>query len=102
MPISALVQERTNRETRRGSKVARAYPSTKALERLAGAVMCDQDEGWQASRCFSEKKMSELYGERKRPEAEGRPSKERAAELRLIARKAIDASLEHADELEAE
>jgi hypothetical protein len=35
---------------------------------------------------FSEKKMSELYDERKRPEAEGRPSKERAAELRLIAR----------------
>ena len=95
------VQERTNREIKRRSKVVQVFPSTKALERLVGAVMCDQDEEWQASRYFSEKKMSELYDERKRPEAEGRPSKERAAELRLIARKAIDASLELADELEA-
>ncbi|MBR3225835.1 MAG: hypothetical protein IKF78_11005 [Atopobiaceae bacterium] len=39
--------------------------------------------------------------DRARAVAEGRPSKERAAELRLIARKAIDASLELADELEA-
>ena len=95
------VQERTNREIKRRSKVVQVFPSTKALERLVGAVMCDQDEEWQASRYFSEKKMSELYDERRRPEVEGRPSKERAAELRLIARKAIDASLELADELEA-
>jgi len=95
------VQERTNREIKRRSKVVQVFPSTKALERLVGAVMCDQDDDWQESRYFSEKKMSELYDERKRPEAEGRPSKERAAELRLIARKAIDASLELADELEA-
>ncbi|MBR3158028.1 MAG: IS256 family transposase [Atopobiaceae bacterium] len=95
------VQERTNRELKRRSRVVQVFPSTKALERLVGAVMCDQDEEWQASRYFSEKKMSELYDGRRRPEAEGRPSKERAAELRLIARKAIDASLELADELEA-
>ena len=95
------VQERTNRETRRRSKVVQVFPSVKSLERLTGAVMCDQDDDWQESRYFSEKKMSELYDERKRPEAEGRPSKERSAELRLIARKAIDASLELADELEA-
>ena len=95
------VQERTNREIKRRSKVVQVFPSTKALERLVGAVMCDQDDDWQESRYFSEKKMAELYYKRKRPEAEGRPSKERAAELRLIARKAIDASLELADELEA-
>ena len=77
------------------------FPSVKSLERLVGAVMCDQDDDWQESRYFSEKKMAELYDERKRPVAEGRPSKERAAELRLIAWKAIDASLELADELEA-
>ena len=100
MPISALVQERTNREIKRRSKVVQVFPSTKALERLVGAVMCDQDEEWQASRYCSEKKMSEPCDERRRPEVEGRPSKERAAELRLIARKAIDASLELADEFE--
>ena len=36
-----------------------------------------------------------------RPEEGGMPSEERAAELRPMARKAIDASLELADELEA-
>ncbi len=37
----------------------------------------------------------------RRPEAEGRLSEERAAELRPMARKSIDASLELADELES-
>ena len=50
---------------------------------------------------FSEKKMSELYDGRERTVAGRMPSEERAAELRNLAKKAIDASLELADELEA-
>ena len=95
------VQERTNREIKRRSRVVQVFPSTKSLERLVGAVMCDEDEGWRASRYFSEKKMSELYDGRERTVAGRMPSEERAAELRILAKKAIDASLELADELEA-
>lgn len=43
------VQERTNRETRRRSKVVQVFPTVKSPERLVGAVMCDQDEEWRAS-----------------------------------------------------
>lgn len=36
------------------------FPSTGSLVRLAGAVMCEQDEIWQESRYFSEaRKMLE-------------------------------------------
>lgn len=37
------------------------FPSTGSLVRLAGAVMCEQDEIWQESRYFSEARMNELY-----------------------------------------
>lgn len=40
-----------------------AFPSTASLVRLAGAVMCEQNEMWQESRYFSEAKMGELYDE---------------------------------------
>lgn len=39
------------------------FPSTASLVRLAGAVMCEQNEMWQESRYFSEAKMGELYDE---------------------------------------
>ena len=37
------------------------FPSTGSLVRLAGAVMCEQDEIWQEPRYFSEARMNELY-----------------------------------------
>ena len=43
--------------------VVQAFPSTASLVRLAGAVMCEKNEIWQESRCFSEAKMGELYDE---------------------------------------
>lgn len=54
------VQERTNREIKRRSRVVQVFPSTGSLVRLAGAVMCEQDEVWQESRYFSEARMNEL------------------------------------------
>lgn len=43
--------------------VVQTFPSTASLVRLAGAVMCEQNEIWQESRYFSEAKMGELYDE---------------------------------------
>lgn len=92
------VQERTNREIKRRSRVVQVFPSERSLERLVGAVMCDVDGEWRQRRYFSEPKIAELYEERPAHEP---PSAERAAELKSIAERAIGASLELADELEA-
>lgn len=62
--------------------------------------MCDEDELWSGSRYFAESKMAELYDEGRGREVAGPPMQERQAELRLIARKAMDASLELVDQLE--
>ena len=95
------VQERANREIKRRSRVVQVFPSVASLERLAGAVMCDMDEAWGDARYFSEKVMSELYDERREPSAEVPPTPERMEGWRIVAQRAIDASLELADELEA-
>ncbi len=92
------VQERTNREIKRRSKVVQVFPSAASLERLAGAVMCEQDEVRSGCRYFSEAKISEFYEERPAPKA---PDERRREELRLVAKKAIEASLELADTMEA-
>ena len=94
------VQERANREIKRRTRVVQVFPSEKSLERLVGAVMCDEDEGWSRARYFSEKRMAELYAP-KAPAQAAPPSPERAEELRIVAERAIEASLELADMLEA-
>lgn len=55
------VQERADRETRRRSRVAQAFPGVASLMRLAGAVMADVGESWQRARCFSRDRMDELW-----------------------------------------
>lgn len=95
------VQERTNREIKRRSRVVQVFPSVASLERLVGSVMCEQDETWSEKRYFSEKKISELYDEKRRQSQTDPPTPERQQELRLIAKKAIEASLELADRMEA-
>lgn len=92
------VQERANREIKRRARVVQAFPSTASLERLAGAVMCDQDEARSDARYFPAGAMSELYEEQGAAEA---ASPERREEWLSVAKKAIEASLELADELEA-
>ena len=95
------VQERTNREIKRRSRSVQVFPSVASLERLVGAVMCDQDEAWSEARYFSERVMSELYDEKRVARLEMRETPEAAEEWRLVAQKAIEASLELADEMEA-
>ena len=94
------VQERTNREIKRRSRVVQVFPSAEALERLVGAVMCDQDEAWAEARYFSTKKMAELYDDSGSGAAK-QLAPGRQDEWLLVARRAIEASLELADELEA-
>lgn len=91
------VQERTNREIKRRSRVVQVFPSTGSLVRLAGAVMCEQDEIWQGSRYFSEARMNELYDEGRR-----RGIEEPAdwAQLEADARKMIESGHELADRVE--
>lgn len=94
------LQERTNREIKRRSRVAQVFPSEASPERLAGAVMCGQDEEWSRSGHFSGRVMPELPDEPGARQAAA-PTGEQLAAFRLVARRAIEASLELADELEA-
>ena len=91
------VQERANREIKRRSRVVQVFPSEKSLERLVGAVMCEQDEAWSQSRYFSYDKIQELYDKKRAaaPAATGKPG-----ELAEEARKMILASLELAEKVE--
>lgn len=93
------LQERASREIRRRSRMVQVLPPVASPERLAGAVMCDQDEAWSRSRCFSEHVMSELPDEPGAREAAA-PTGEQLAAFRLVARRAIEVDLELADELE--
>ena len=92
------VQERTNREIKRRSRVVQVFPSTGSLVRIAGAVMREQDEMWQESRYFSEAKMGELYDEGRTRGIDGHVD---WARLEAEARKMIESGLELADRTEA-
>lgn len=81
--------------------MVRAFPSVASPERLAGAAMCDQDEAWSGARYFSKPKMDEPCDESRATGAEATVAEERAEGFRLVARRAVDASLELADELGA-
>lgn len=59
--------------------------------------MCEQDEEWSGSRYFSERRMAEPCEDRPKPEP---PTEERSEDPRLVAERAIKASLELADKME--
>lgn len=100
-PRANNVQERTSREIKRRSRAVQVFPSAASLERLVGSVMCEQDDAWSEKRRFSEQKISEPCDEKRRQAETEPPTPERQQELRLIAEKAIEASLELADRMEA-
>ena len=92
------VQERTDGEVRRRSRVVQALPSEAPPTRLVGAVLCGRDEGWSGSRCFSDEKISEPCEDEPKPEP---PSEGRSGELGFVAEQATRASLGLADGMEA-
>lgn len=91
-------QERTNREIKRGSRVAQAFPSTGSPVRLAGAAMCERDEIWRESRYFSGARMNELYDDGRTRGIDGPVE---WARLEAEARKMLESGLELADRAEA-
>lgn len=92
------VQERTNREIKRRSCVVQVFPSTGSLVRLAGAIMCEQNEIWQESRYFSEVRMNELYDDGRTRGIDGPVD---WARLEAEARGMLESGLELADRVEA-
>ncbi|MDP9858350.1 transposase-like protein [Olsenella profusa DSM 13989] len=54
------VQERTNRETRRRSRVVQVFPSAESMIRLVGAVMAEQDEDWSSRRWIVPESLARL------------------------------------------
>lgn len=73
------------------------FPSAKFLERLAGIVMCEQDDTWGESRYFSERNMAELCTDEPAPS----PGSERGPEeLAAVAGKTIMASLDLVDQVD--
>lgn len=74
------------------------FPSAGSLARLAGAVMCEQDEIGQESRYFSESRMNELYDEGRTRGIDGPVD---WARLEAEARKMLESGLELADRVEA-
>ena len=75
-----------------------AFPSTGLPVRLAGAVMCEQDEIWQESRYFSEARMNGLYDDGRTRGIDGPVV---WARLGAEARKMLESGLELADRVEA-
>ncbi len=92
------VQERANREIKRRPRVVQVFPPTASPARLAGAVMCEQDEIRQGSRYFSETKMNELYDEGRGRGTDGKVDR---ARLEAEARKMLESGLELAGRVEA-
>ena len=74
------------------------FPPTASPVRLAGAVMCEQDEIWQGSRYFSEARMDELCDEGR---GRGTDGKADWARLEAEAGKMLESGLEPADRVEA-
>ena len=78
--------------------MAQVFPPTASPARLAGAVMCEQDEIWQGSRYFSEARMNELYDEGRGRGTDGKVDR---ARLEAEARKMLESGLELAGRVEA-
>nr|WP_058271039.1 transposase [Olsenella massiliensis] len=66
------VQERMNCEAKRRTRVVQAFPSFGSLVRLVGAVCCDQNDAWLASRNFiGVRSLDPGYGCKPLPEEPG-------------------------------
>ena len=53
-------QERTNREMKRRSRVAQAFPSAESMARLIGAVMAEQDGDWSGRKWIVPESLARL------------------------------------------
>ena len=101
-PLEAPAHRQRAGEDQPGDKAqfrrVQVFPSTGSLVRLAGAVMCEQDEVWQGSRYFSEARMNEPCDDGRTRGIDGPVDWTR---LEAEARKMLESGLELADRLEA-
>lgn len=93
MPISALVQERANREIKRRTDVVQCFPSRESLLRLVGAVLCEENVYWSGMRMFSEDSIASVdsFVARKPTELEAAQA---CAKAREIVEKAVETAME--------
>jgi transposase-like protein len=77
------VQERTNREIKRRSRVVQVFPSQASLLRLVGAVCTELDEDW-SSRCYIHPGSLALLKEDKARQTKDLPSSEAKQRARDI------------------
>ena len=84
------VQERTNRETRRRSRVVQVFPSAESMIRLIGAVMAEQDGGWSGRRWIAPESLARL-------EEPAPAEREPTGESRERGLKVVQAAIELAD-----
>lgn len=85
-PRTNNVQERTNREIKRRSRVAQVFPSRQSLIRSVGAVLAEMDEQWSERRWFSQESMDEILEKAKpipSPEYEGTAAEHAARIIQL-------------------
>lgn len=90
------VQERTNREIKRRSRVVQVFPSRRSLLRYVGAALAEMDEAWQSRRWFSAGSVQEAFEreEQRRPAPaptyEGTAAEHAAAIIRLVKADGVD------------
>lgn len=80
------VQERTNREIKRRTRVVQVFPSAESMIRLVGAVMAEADEDWSTRRCMAT--MDALEAPLPPEPAIGAETRLRAERLVLVAMEA--------------
>jgi transposase-like protein len=90
------VQERTNREIKRRSRVVQVFPSRRSLLRYVAAALSEMDEGWQSRCWFSSVSIQEAYEEESqrppapRPTYEGTAAEHAAVIIGLVKADGID------------
>ena len=90
------IQERTNREIKRRSRVVQVFPSRRSLLRYVGAALSEMGEAWQSRRWFSAGSIQEAYEEDSQrtpapaPTYEGTAAEHAAAIIRLVKADGVD------------
>jgi hypothetical protein len=92
MPISALVQERANREIKRRTNVVQCFPGRESLLRLVGAVLVEENMRWQQLRMFSEASIASVDSF-----VAPKPSEWEATQARTKAREIIEKAIATAE-----
>ena len=84
------VQERTNREIKRRTRVVQSFPSEEALIRLVGAVCCEATEDWSSRRYMDPSAIEGLWEGEAAPAPDPTDEQLGRARARLVALSGLD------------